>query len=515
MKRISLKFFISFLTVMALSASILLDSGFARQKGEVVFGVAYPIFYQVGGDPATHMAGLPLVAQTVFDNLIWASPDQKVMPAIAKKHVIHPKWKYIDFYLRDDVKFHNGMKLTAEDVKYSLETYLRKELRFLFRPLWIRKIKSIEEKGTYHIRINFNSPDPGFLGRLWWGAGIFPKAYREKVGDKVFADKPVGSGPFRWKDYKQDVYWRAEAVENHFRHTPEFKTFKLVYAQEASTRLAMLQSGEADIVVLSQAHIPVVKADPDLRVVYAKYPQLTTLTIADLEFPKENSPLLDKRVRKAVSLAIDRKMICDKLLNGSAEPYGEVLSPITMGHDPSIEPDPYDPKRARQLLKEAGYPNGFKTFINTTITSKFWAEAVAANLMTVGIQAKINIHESGAWQQAFRGRKMRGLMITGMWHHSEYHPSADMSDHMLSYMPWCYHSTKKIDGAIHAGMMAIEEKDVIAAGRKISKAIREDFVKIILWAQHDPYGVGPRIKSWQPQKGARPASAFEFITLNK
>jgi len=335
------------------------------------------------------------------------------------------------------------------------------------------------------------------------------------VGDKGFADKPVGSGPFRWKDYKQDVYWRAEAVENHWRHTPEYKYFKLVYTQDASTRLAMLQSGEADIIVMSQAHIPVVEADPNLRVVYAKFPILTTLTIADLHFPKENSPFLDKRVRKAVSLAVDRKMICDKLLNGSAEPYGEVLSPITMGHDPSIKPDPYDPERAKQLLKEAGYPKGFKTFINTTIGSKYWAEAVAANLMGVGINAQIVIHESGAWQQAFRGRKMRGLMITGMWHHSEYHPSADMSDHMLSYMPWCYHSTKKIDGAIHAGMMAIEEKDIIAAGRKISKAIREDFVKIILWAQHNPYGVGRRIKSWEPQMGAMPASAFEFITLNE
>jgi len=182
MKRKSLKCVIGTIAAMVLLTVVLLDSGFAKQKGEVVFAVAYPIFYQVGGDPATHMAGLPLVAQTVFDSLVWVNERQKFFPALAEKYKIHPKWKYIDWHLRKDIKFHNGMKMTAEDVKYSMEQYLRKDFRYLFKPLWARAIKNIEIKSKYHVRFNMNMPDPGFLGRLWLGVRDLPESLSGKSG---------------------------------------------------------------------------------------------------------------------------------------------------------------------------------------------------------------------------------------------------------------------------------------------------------------------------------------------
>jgi peptide/nickel transport system substrate-binding protein len=488
----------------------------AEQKGDVVMATSYHIFYQKGGDPATHTAGLPLVAQTMFERLLDVSLDGKTFqPALAKEWKIAPNWAYLDFFLRDDVKFDNGMPFSAEDVKYSLETYLRKDLRFLFYPLWRRAIKEIEVKEPYHVRIHMNFPDPGFLGRLWWAAGIFPKAYREKVGDDGFADHPVGAGPFKWKDYKQDIFWQVEAVPKHYRHTPEIKTFMLRYVQDNSTRLAMLKSGEADIVALSPANIPAVDSESNLRIVYSKYPNLTNLTIADLRFPEEKSPFVDKKVRKAASLAIDREMICKKILFGAGEPYGEALSPITMGHDPTIKPDPYDPEGAKRLLTEAGYPNGFQTTITTTAPNKIFAEAIAANLGDAGIETKVDIYEPGAYQEAFRGKKLRGLILVGMWHHAEIHASADMSDHFLSFMPWCYYSTPAIDGAIQKGMMAIEDDDIAKAGRNISKVIRDEFVKIFLWARHNPYGVGPKIVYWKPVTGSQPSSAFEYIKVKK
>ncbi len=198
-------------------------------KGEVVYAVPASNFYQIGGDPATQAAGLPLLARTIFDSLVYVNKDDKLLPSLAKSWKIDPNWKYIDFFLRDDVTFHNGDKFTAEDVKFSFETYLRKELRYLFTPMWSRNIAKLEIVGPYHFRIYLNRPDPGFLGRLWWSTGMMPKKYREKVGDKGFADKPVGTGPFKWVDYKQDSYWKVEAVKKHFRHTPAIKTFKVVY----------------------------------------------------------------------------------------------------------------------------------------------------------------------------------------------------------------------------------------------------------------------------------------------
>ena len=499
----------------ALLTWVLHGVAFAAEEGEVIFATYFPSFYQTGGDPATNVSGLPLINQTVFDAVVWASPDQQLLPSLAEETKIAPDWSHIDFFLRDDVKFHNGATMTAVDVKYSLETYLRKDLGFLFRPLWSRTIKEMEIVNPYHLRLHMNAPDPGFLGRLWWGAGIFPKEYREQVGDKGFAEKPVGAGPFKWVEYEQDVYWKVAAVADHYRKTPEIKTLKCIYVPDHSTRLAMLQSGEADIVALIPPHVPVVESDPNLRVVYSKYPVLQTLSFADLVDPDTPSPFHDLRVRKAASLAVNRKAICEKVLYGSAEPYGEILAPITLGYDASIEPDPYDVTAAKALLAEAGYAKGFKTTISTTAPSKYWVEAIAASLAEVGIDAEIVIYEGGAWQQAYWAKKLRGLITSACWWHSERNGVADSSDFFLSYMPWAYHVPPEVHKTVSAGMTAISDEDVAAAGRKISQAVRDSRIRIILWAQHNPYGVGPRVEYWEPQTGAMPGNAFEYVRLKQ
>jgi peptide/nickel transport system substrate-binding protein len=502
------------LLFLALALALILSFsvfGAVEQKGDVIMATATPIFYQVGGDPASHMAGSPLLAQTMFERIVEVNLDGKtLMPALAKKWKISPDWKFIEFDLRNDVPFHNGEIVTAQDVKYSLDTYMRSDLRYVHGKLWKNNIKEVVAESPTKVKINMNVADPGLIGRLWWGAGIFPKAYREKVGDKGFAENPIGAGPFKWVGYKQDQYWQVEAVKNHYRKTPEIKTFKLAYVPDHSTRLAMLQAREADIIDLSMANIPVVSAAKDLRIIYSRYPYMTNLLMCDLHFPNEPSPFLDRRVRTAASLAIDRKAICERVLFGSAEPYGEILAPITMGYDPSIKPDPYNPERAKKLLAEAGFPKGFNTTISTTAGSKFWVEAVAANLTEVGINTKVVIYEGGAWQEFVQAKKLRGLMTAGAWNHAEVHAAADMSD-WLSVMPWCFHTPPEVDKVITEGAIAIKDPDVIAVGKKISKTIRDAQYRIILWANHNPYGVGPKIKHWQPITGSMPATSFEYI----
>ncbi|MBW2324191.1 MAG: ABC transporter substrate-binding protein [Deltaproteobacteria bacterium] len=486
-----------------------------KQTGDVVFATYFPNFYQKGGDPATHTNGFPVIGQTIFDSLVWADKDQNIKPALCKSFKIHEGWKVFDFFIRGDVKFHNGVPVTAQDIKYSLETYLRSDLKFLFQPLWVRCIESIEVLDPLHLRITLDNPNPGFMGRLWWAAGVFPEKYREAVGDDGFADKPIGAGPFKWVEYKQDVYWKAEAVKNHYRKTPEIKTFKMVYVPEHSTRLAMLKAGEADLINLIGPHIPLIKATPSMRLIWGKWPSLTVLAYADLVDPDTTSPFQNMLVRKAASLAIDRKAICEKLLFGASEPYGELLSPLTWGYDPAIKPNLYDPEAARELLAQAGYPKGFQTTISTTRPNKFWVEAIAANLKEVGIRTKIEIYEGGAWQSAFFTRKLRGLITTGFWHHSEKHVAADTSDFLLNYMPWAYYTTPEIHRAILEARSAITEDEMTHWGEKISKMVRDRHIRLFLWANHTPYGAGAKIEFWEPQLGAMPGTAFEYIKLKR
>lgn len=496
----------------------LLISGFtlaAEQKGEVVIATYFPNFYQKGGDIATHMSGYPTPNQHVFDSLIWADSEQNMMPGLAKSWKITKSWTDMEFFLRDDVKFHNGDPFTAEDVKFSIYTYLRPELKYLFRPLWVRNIKSVDILGPYHVRIVLNQPDPGFIGRLWWGGGVMPKKYREKVGDDGFADKPIGTGPFKWLDYKQDVYWRAEAVKKHFRHTPEYKYLKVMYVPEHSTRLAMLKAGEADIVDAIGPHVPQIKADPKLRIIWGLYPYLQTIAFADVMFPEEKSPFLDIKVRKAASLAIDRKAICEKILFGAAEPYGEIISPITWGYDPTIKPESYDPEQAKKLLAEAGYPDGFSTTINSTAVQRYYFEAIASNLADVGIKAEMKIWEGATFSEAYRNKKLRGLASRTLWWHCEKHAAADLSDMFLKWMPGAIVTNDEIHNSILSGMKAQSEEDMIAVGKKLSKMVRESQLVLNAWVNHQPYGVSPKIAYWEPQLGAIPATAWELIRLKK
>jgi peptide/nickel transport system substrate-binding protein len=489
-------------------------SGQASQKGEVVYASGYPSFYQRGGDPASHYGGNgPLISTTVFEGLIDLAVNLNVIPAVAKSWKVAPDWSYIDFDLNQGIKFHNGDPLTAEDVKFSLETHMRPEMRQVLGVTYKARIKNIEVLGPYKVRFNLTMPAPDLWKRFWWNGAIMPKKYREKVGDAGFADKPIGSGPFKWVDYKQDQYFTMEAVPNHHRKTPEFKILKIVYVPDNSTRLAMLQAGEADIVTLAGSSIPVIKADPKFKLIQVKHTIGSTLAYADLPFPDEKSPFQDIRVREAASLAIDRKGICDKVLFGGAEPYGEVISPYSMGWDPKVKPDPYDPEKAKQLLAKAGYPNGFNTTIIAGQGTRYYLEAIASNLADVGIKSEIKILEGAALLDAYTGKKLRGFIQRNSWYDAEQNAGADVQDGYMEGMPWAYVTTKEISDTLKRCIAAKNDKEAAEWGRKMSKLIRDSRINIHLWSNHTSFGVNQRIVQWDQQLGSFPATRFEYMKV--
>jgi peptide/nickel transport system substrate-binding protein len=500
--------------------SLFLASGWSlaaeTPKGEVVYATLYSAFYTVGGDPATHMGGQgPLIATTVFESLVDCAVDLNYLPSVAKSWKMAPDLMSVDFFLKEGIKFHNGDPLTAEDVKFSMETLMRKELRLVIGFAYRDRIKDVEVVAPYHVRFHFRTPAPDLWKRLWWDGAMMPKKYREQVGDKGFADKPIGSGPFKWVDYKQDQYFTMEAVPNHHRKSPGFKTLKIVYVPEHSTRLAMLKAGEVDIAQLIGPHIPVVKSDPNLQFKQIKYTVASGLDFDDLAFPDEPSPLKDRRVRTAVSLAIDRKSICDKILFGGAEPWAEILNPYNLGYDPTVKPDPFDPEKAKALLAEAGYPQGFAADFNCSVTDKYLAEALQASLAQVGIKLDIKLFEGGAWFDAVKGRKLRGMAFRGSWYDAERHPGADVLDGLSSKALWGYVKIPGVDEALDASMSAKNDQEAAEWGRKISKLVRSDNWRVMLWAFHDSYGMSKKIVEWEPQLGSKPGTRFEYMKIKQ
>jgi peptide/nickel transport system substrate-binding protein len=489
-------------------------SGFAEQKGDIVYATYYPMFYHTGGDTVTHFAGQgPFLATTIFEGLVDTAVDLAPLPAAAKSWTIGPDWSYVDFVLNEGVKFHNGDPVTAEDVKFTMDLHMNKKYKHILGADYRRDIKEVQVLSLLKVRFSLKNPSPGLMKRLWWSGGIIPKKYREKVGDKAFADKPIGSGPFKWLDYKQDIYFKIEALKKHHRKTPEFKTLKFIYVPEHSTRLAMAKAGEADIAELIGPHIPVINADPNVKLLQTKHTIGSSLVFFDLAFPDQPSPFQDIRVRKAVSFAIDRKGICEKLFFNGATPWGEVIAPYTLGYDPSIKPDPYDPERAKALLAEAGYPNGFETSFNGGRGEKYYLEALAANLADVGIKAKVNIYEGGAWYGAHVGKKLRGMKTRNSWYDVEIHPGADLQNGYTSDNMWTYTKLPEISKAIIDSMSATKDEDAAAWGRKISKLIRKDYKRPMLWSTHHSYGLSKKIVKWEPILGSYPGGRYEYIKI--
>jgi len=487
----------------------------ASKDGHVHFITGGSTFFQKGGDCATQSAGNVQFKQVLYDSLVEADTNQVEIPALAKEWKIAPDWSYIDFFLRDDVKFHNGALVTAEDIKYSLETHMDRRNRWVLGHTFKRRIKDIQIIGPQHIRFNMKTPFWGLLGRLWWGTGIFPKEYRERVGDEEFAKNPVGAGPFKWTDdWKQDSYFTMAAVKDHYRHPPEFETLRISYVAEPSTRLAMLQSGEGDIVYMDSRHRRLIETDPRFKLVTNWYTSGSGLVYLDLAFPNEPSPFHDERIRDAVSLAIDRETICEKVFFGAAKPWGYVLTPITLGYDPAMgKGDPYDLEKAKKLMAEAGYPNGFDTVFNVTTTGRYYAEAITSCLEQLGVRCKIEMWEAGARYNAFREKKLRGLDTNISWYNAERHSS--LYDGYMESAPNCYHSTPEIEAAMEMAEKAITDEDRARTNRELARIIKDAKIRADLWTWSQAYALSPKIKYWQPKRGAAPSVSLEYVQLNR
>jgi peptide/nickel transport system substrate-binding protein len=277
----------------------------------------------------------------------------------------------------------------------------------------------------------------------------------------------------------------------------------------------MLKSGEADVVQLPIANIPEVKNDPRFKVVWAKFVYASSLIFCDLAFPNDPSPFHDIRVRRAVSYAINRKAICDNVLHGSAEIWGDILAPYHPGANPDIKL-PYDPEKAKALLKEAGYPNGFDTALNFGfLGDRLQAQAVAADLAKVGIRAKLVEFEQANYIRNYFEKKYRGLTRhTNPWWGGRTNPGVAIEVGISSKNAWTYFTTPKTEAAWQKLAALTNEKEIAAQAKEVSRLWHESEVRCMLWAMHQPFGLSSRVKSYTPIRGWSLISGLEYLELS-
>jgi peptide/nickel transport system substrate-binding protein len=240
-----------------------------------------------------------------------------------------------------------------------------------------------------------------------------PKKYLEQVGDDGYKKHPIGIGPFKFVSHMPGVELILEAYEGYWRKVPHLKRIVIKGVPEPATRLAMLKRGEADIAVALQGAIAEeVQRDPDLRLVDTRHPSIFWLEFAEQWDPK--SVWADIRLRQAVNYALDREAINQAACLGFCPPAG-VIVPRLMDYALQVEPAPYDPAKAKQLLAEAGYPNGLDAGELAPIPPfTDVSEAVVNYLNAVGIRVKLRTMERATFLSAWREKKLRGVFMTAV-----------------------------------------------------------------------------------------------------
>jgi peptide/nickel transport system substrate-binding protein len=339
------------------------------------------------------------VAWQFFDSLVWANDENIIEPALAQDWDVSEDGTDYTFYLREDVTFHNGEPFNADAVVYSWERGKEPEIEWSDR--WARA-ESVEAIDEYTVRITTEEPDPLLLGTIAQYWNIVPPEYTEEVGNDEFGAAPVGTGPFKFVEWVREDRIVMEANEDYWRDGLP-KVDEVIYRPipESSTRMAAIQTGEVDIVNrLTAEQADALESVPGVNVVTYPIDRVFYIAFNNLT-SGEGEPTEDPLVRQAMNYAVDRQAIIDSLFEGRAQLATGLMTESNLGYDQSIDPYPYDPERARELLAEAGYPDGFEMGFAAPAGAytnfEQVAEAVQGYLADVGIETTLDIMESGRY----------------------------------------------------------------------------------------------------------------------
>ncbi len=358
----------------------------------------------------------------LYDPLFGTTPDGKLSP----EHGLAAKWEMTrdgltwTIHLRKGVKFHDGVELTAKDVKFSIEQIMLPDSTATVVDEIRKTVKLIEIKDPYTLVIHCKRPSL-FLYTYFSDVStvtglIIPKDYYERVGKDDFMKKPIGTGPYKWNSQVVGSYIKLEAAEKHWRDgVPRYKYVSFLYVPEESTRIAMLKTGEADMTRISRERIKEVR-DAGLKVISKKN---AAAIIFHCLMQWATPAFSDIRFRKALNLAIDRGAIIKSILEGGGAPVagfpGDNI--FACGGDPSLKPYPYDPQEARRLIKEGGYEGYGFTMASYPRDGlpefQKIVEVVVGYWQKIGLKPKIFMTEYATLRASWRAEKVQNT-VCGM-----------------------------------------------------------------------------------------------------
>ncbi len=512
-------------------------SGGAKPEGSLVAGVTSlgeeGLLPNRGGDTQA------LIWENVYDYLIYVEEKtMKMIPGLAERWETSPDARTVTLWLRKGIMWPEAYgEVTADDVKYTFER-LAEQGSSSQRAAQLRVIEKTEVDGPYKVIITLKDPNP-----VWWqflNCNVSPylpvisKKFVEAVGDDAANQKSIGSGPYRIIEQKRGSYVKFEAVEKHWRVVPEFKNLTLNIVPEESTRVAMLKTGEIDVTDVTAMKAAELKAAGISVATPGFGGGVLSYSFGGLIIPDDKSykadyhqkdPWTDIRVREAMSIAIDRDAINKAIFFGAAQPVA--VPYIVPGWD-KVKPITFDAKRAKELLKAAGYANGFNLELYSwarpgTPEIPSVTEAISGYWAEIGVKAKIVPLDLATFKPRMASRQTAGAIWPNRWS-----TSTEQSNQILTYhLPDSAQPVFEDAQFTPLGRQLLAELDFAkrnALWLDVMNYIRDNYLMMpVLAIQNNyawnpkkvsewPHGSTPYPQYWQYIKHAKPLNTFRLFT---
>ncbi len=440
-------------------------------------------------------------AMQIFDTLYGFDAKGNIVPRMADAFKISPDGLTYTFNLRNGIKFHNGDAFTSEDVKYSIERIIDPASKSTRRPFFAPVVDSILTPSRTSVVIKLKQPDGAFMNKIAGFLFIVGKNYTSKLATpEAFATAPIGTGPFRVKENKIGQFLELERFEDFYGEKPGIKNLIFKFIPEPTSRVNAILAGEIDIAhMVPLPDVERLRKDTALDVIIN--PASSPLHVR-LYSNVEGSPLSKVEVRKALNHAIDSNAIIKGVFFGVGTPMGTFISKYyPYGSSPDIKPYPYDPAKAKELLKQAGYPNGFDIVLNDAVgTPKEFAEALTAYLGQVGVRVKINRIDFAAWSRLNNTQKS-GPMTTMQFTNAIYDPIHPIVGAFSKAGTWSAYYNPEVEKYIAEldNMTGADARGALF--RKIGKALHDDASAILVTELYNVFAKKKEI-NWEIQQGS-------------
>jgi len=477
---------LSFSSVV-LGVAALAASGAAFAAKDVVLSIG---FQPETLDPYnTNTTITTAVTKTFYEGLFKFDKDLKVQPVLAESYDVSKDGLVYTFKLRSGVKFHDGTDFNAEAAKFVLERVLDQNNKLL-RYNQFNRVAKIDALTPTYLRITLKEPFGPFINSLAHASAamISPTALK-KWGNKDIAFHPVGTGPFEFVEWKQTEAVRGKKFEGYWKKGyPKVDTIAWKPVLENNTRAAMLQTGEADFAFpIPYEQAALLKNSDKLNVVTS--PSIITRF---LSFNVLQKPYDNPKVREAIGYAINKDALSKVAFSGYAIPAQGIV-PQGVGYAVKMAPVPYDIKKAKALLAEAGYPNGFESTLwsayNNTTSQKV-IQFVQQQLAQVGIKLQVQALEVGQRAEKVDTWADPATAPVRMYY-TGWSSSTGEADWALRPLfaseAWApklnnmsYYKNDIVDSAIAKALVTVDEKEKEALYKTAQEQIRKDLPRLPL-----------------------------------